>query len=80
MSRNADKTSAAGSIAESRDKKTDYRMFQQRGKSDQTWSSTEGARIENEQDMDNIHDSKTDLYRLSWKTDVQRGLIDDKWW
>ena len=80
MSRNQDKTGCGESIADVRDKNSDYRMFSERGNGDRAYLTFEGDRIQSELDNDDLLDSKTDLHKLNWHTDTQRGLIDDRWW
>lgn len=55
-------------------------MFSERGKSDKAHKSFEGDRMQSELDNDSLLDSKTDLIKLNWHPEVQRGLIDDRWW
>lgn len=80
MPRNPDKTQTPDGIAEPWDKKTDYRMFSERGESDKRYLSFEGERVQTELDNDELADDRFDLRKLCWATDTQRGLIDNKWW
>lgn len=80
MGRCQDRTGDAKSVNAVSDKTTDYRMFQERGKSDKAHTSYEGDRMMSELDGDAPHDDRNDQNKLRWATDVLRRIIDDKWW
>jgi hypothetical protein len=80
MGRTSDKTAGATSPVDIKDKKTDYRMFGERGKSDHPRIQPEGLKMTTELDGDDLSGVRTDQNKLDWATDVQRGLIDNKWW
>lgn len=80
MSRTSDKTRNGETDGALVDKKTDYRMFSERGRSDRAHTSYEGDRMVNELDADEPDGDRTDRNKLCWATDIQRRLIDNKWW
>lgn len=80
MSRNPDKTSSDDGPVELKDKNSDLRLFNPRGQEDKSYASYEGDRYVSELDSDCITDDRTDLNKLSWATNIQRGLIDNRWW